>query len=275
MSGVTGAVLAAIAAVFATIGFIMFGKPKATESGTRTATEQVIQPDPVRPDPIQPMPSSIIEPEALPVGDASVDPWADEQPSSEQPSSEQSDALTLDTVEQPEETYAAIGLDGSNESSNEVADETPMVEDRSEVIELNLDEATQVNEPLQSEFTVPTTRYSSVAKFAVSPMVQQVPFAAIHDPQRPSSPELQTLSQQILAWGSSGTAENLKTVISYDKHPDALIRRYVAVAIGQAASQGTIGSDIQSAIPVLEALTLDSDVKVQKMALKSLNSIQR
>ncbi len=273
MSGVTGAVLAAIAAVFATIGFIMFGKPKATESSTRTATEQVIQPDPVRPDPVQSVPSPTFEPEALPVGDASVDPWADEpqsngQQPSEQPFGEQSDALTLDSVEQPEETYAAVGSDVSNEVSTEVADEAP--------IELNLDEATQVAEPVQSEFSIPTVRYSSTAsKFAVSPAVQQVPFAAIHDPQRPSSPELQTLSQQILAWGSSGTAENLKTVISYDKHPDALIRRYVAVAIGQAASQGTIGPEIQSAIPVLEALTLDSDAKVQKVALKSLNNIQR
>lgn len=282
MNATLAAVLAAIAAVFATIGFILFGKPKETETSDRTSTEQVVRPDPVQPDPVryepvQPTPTP--EPEPLPVGDSSVDPWADEQSSPEQspepsfdPSSEQSPALTLDNVEQLEDGYASIG-------SDEPTDAAPIEASTEEPIELNLDEATQVTEPVQSEFAIPTTRYSSpanrsAAKFAVSPVVQQVPFAAIQDPQRPSSPELQTLSQQILAWGSSGTAEDLKTVISYDKHPDAMIRRYVAVAIGQAASQGTIGPEIQSAIPVLEALTLDSDAKVQKVALKSLNSIQ-
>jgi hypothetical protein len=265
MSGTIGAVLAAIAAVFATIGFIMFGKPKATETRDRTTTEQVVRPEPFNPDkPLFEPPIAVpIEPEPLPVGDATVDPWADEPAT-----------LTLDTVEQPEEGYAAIGSEGSDN----VSDEAAMTYDPSDVIELNLDDATQVNEPVQSEFSVPTARHSSnVDKSAASPLspsVQQVPFAAIQDPQRPSSPELQTLSQQILAWGNSGTAESLKTVMSYDKHPDALIRRYVAVAIGQVAAQGTIGSDIQSAVPVLEALSLDSDLKVQKMALKSLNSIQ-
>ncbi len=257
MNATLGAVLAAIAAVFATIGFILFGKPKTSTTSASIPTEKVL-PNPVQDKPIVKTPETApIIPEALPVGDASVDPWADEPA-----------ALTLETVEQVESNNVL------NSPSDNSAPETPMVEDRPEVIELNLDEATQVNEPVQSEFSIPTTRYSSVAKVATSPMVQQVPFAAIQDPQRPASSELQDLSQKILAWGNSGTVENLKTVMSYEKHPDALIRRYVAVAIGQSATQGTIGPDIQSAIPVLEALTLDSDVKVQKMALKSLNSIQ-
>jgi hypothetical protein len=271
MSGVTGAVLAAIAAVFATIGFIMFGKPKATETSTRTATEQVVRPDPVNPEPkpLSKLPiEASIDAQPLPVGDASVDPWADEPA-----------ALTLDTVEQPEEGYGAIGsefpTEGSTDdyadSSAEVAfnlgDEAPM--------ELNLDDATQVDEPMQGSPITQSARYSSVAPNApVSPVVQQVPYSVIQDPQRPASSELRSLSQNLLAWGNSGTAEDLKTVISYGQHPDPLIRRYVAVAIGQAA-QGAIGSDIQSAVPVLEALSIDSDQKVQKMALKSLNTIQK
>ena len=96
---------------------------------------------------------------------------------------------------------------------------------------------------------------------------------AIRDPNCPA-PESQELSQQILAWGRSGTAENLKTVLSYAQHPDAMIRRYVVVAIGQMATAGTIGTEIKSAIPVLEALGTDSDEKVQKMAIKSLKAIQ-
>jgi hypothetical protein len=255
MSGTIGAVLAAIAAVFATIGFIMFGKPKATETSTRTVTEQVVRPDPVSPEPkpLSKLPiEAPIDSQPLPVGDASVDPWADETA-----------ALTLETVEQPEEGYGAIGSEFPTEVS---ADETPT--------ELNLDDATQVDEPMQGAPVTQTARYSSVAPNApISPVVQQVPYSVIQDPQRPASSELRTLSQNILAWGSSGTAEDLKTVISYGQHPDPLIRRYVAVAIGQAA-QGPIGSDIQSAVPVLEALTIDPDQKVQKMALKSLNSIQ-
>jgi hypothetical protein len=261
MSGVTGAVLAAIAAVLATIGFIMFGKPKATETSTRTATEQVVRPDPVNPEPTRAPIEPPIDSQPLPMGDASVDPWADEPA-----------ALTLDTVEQPEEGYGAIGSEfpaevSTDDSADSSAEESP--------IELNLDDATQVNEPMQGSPITQTTRYSSVAPNApVSPVVQQVPYSVIQDPQRPASSELRTLSQNILAWGGSGTAEDLKTVISYGQHPDPLIRRYVAVAIGQAA-QGPIGSDIQSAVPVLEALSIDSDQKVQKMALKSLNTIQK
>jgi hypothetical protein len=270
MSGVTGAVLAAIAAVFATIGFIMFGKPKATETSTRTATEQVVRPDPVNPEP-KPLSKLPIEPpdsQPLPMGDASVDPWADETA-----------ALTLDTVEQTEEGYAAIGsefpAEGSTDDSADSSAEVAVNPVEEAPIELNLDDATQVDEPMQGSPITQTTRYSSVAPNApVSPVVQQVPYSVIQDPQRPASSELRTLSQNILAWGSSGTAEDLKTVISYGQHPDPLIRRYVAVAIGQAA-QGAIGSDIQSAVPVLEALSIDSDQKVQKMALKSLNTIQK
>lgn len=240
MNSTVGAVLAAIAAVVATFGYILFGKPKAEETRTVAPTEKVLEPTVPAPKWVEP---SI----PAPIEDASVDPWDDGTP--DQTST---GALTLDTVEQVE------GLPDKGAS-----DDIP--------IELNLDDATQVNESDQSLVEISTARYG-VSSIKESSVQSQV-FVAIRDPNCPS-PESQELSQQILAWGELGTAENLKTVLSYAKHPEAVIRRYVAVAICQVATKGTTGSDIQSAVPVLETLILDSDTKVQKIAATSLKVIQ-
>ncbi len=239
MSNAMGAVLAAIAAVVATFGYILFGKPKAEETRTVAPTEKVLEPTVSVPKWVEP---SI----PAPIADASVDPWDDA------PNPTSTGALTLETVEQVE------GLPDKGAS-----EDIP--------VKLNLDDATQVNESDQSLLKISTARYA-VSSVEESPVQSQV-FVAIRDPNCPSL-ESQELSQQILAWGESGTAENLKTVLSYAQNPEAVIRRYVAVAIGQVATKGTIGSEIQSAVPVLETLTLDSDAKVQKIAAKSLKVIQ-
>lgn len=275
MSGVTGAVLAAIAAVFATLGFILFGKPKGTETSTRIPMEQV-RPDPVEP----PLPSSpVVDSQPLPIGDASVDPWVDQPP-----------ALTLETVEQSEGLNdhgledAAIAVAPSSTGQDE-STEMPAAESVDAPITLNLDDATQVNELPINDWAIPVerrapqaSRYSSGDSLGVGSaatfQVEQAPFAVIQDPQRPASPELQTLSQKILAWGESGTPENLKIIMSYVPHRDAMIRRYVAVAIGQALGTGSIGADRLSALSALETLATDTDPKVQKMAVKSLKAIQ-
>lgn len=240
MSSAMGAVLAAIAAVVAIFGYILFGKPKAEETRTVAPTEKVLEPTVPAPKWVEPsMPA--------PMADASIDPWdegAEDQTNTE--------ALTLDTVEQAE------GLPDEGFS-----EEIPVT--------LNLDDATQVNELDQSLLEMRTARYG-VSAIQESSIRSQV-FVAIRDPNCPA-PESQELSQQILAWGESGTVENLKTVLSYAQHPEAVIRRYVAVAIGQMATVATIGSEIQSAAPVLETLILDSDTKVQKIAAKSLKVIQ-
>ena len=247
-----GAVLAAIAAVVATFGYILFGKPKAETTRTVAPTEKVeLEPSVSAPTVLAPTVSATtwVEPSIpLPVADASVDPWDDETPKA----ALSLEALTLDTVEQPEESL-----------EDQSSDEPP--------IELNLDDATQVNEVGQSSVEISTARYA-VPSVQENPIRSQV-FVAIRDPNCPP-PESQELSQKILAWGQSGTAENLKTVLSYAQHPDPVIRRYVAVAIGQVMTVGTIGAEIQSAVPVLETLTLDSDAKVQKIAAKSLKVIQ-
>jgi hypothetical protein len=245
MSSTVGVVLAAIAAVVATFGYILFGKPKAEETRTVAPTEKVLEP--TVPAPKVPEPKWVESSIPAPIADASVDPWDDATP--DQTST---GALTLDTVKQVE------GVPDKGSS-----DDIP--------VELNLDDATQVNESDQSLLKISTARYgaSSIEESSVQSQV----FVAIRDPNCPP-PESQELSQQILAWGESGTAENLKTVLSYAQNPEAVIRRYVAVAIGQVATKGTIGSDIQSAVPVLETLTLDSDAKVQKIAAKSLKVIQ-
>jgi hypothetical protein len=241
-----GAVLAAIAAVVATFGYILFGKPTAETTRTVAPTEKVE----LEPSVSAPTVSATkwVEPSIpLPVADASVDPWDDETPKA----ALSLEALTLDTVEQPEESL-----------EDQSSDDTP--------IELNLDNATQVNEVGQSSVEISTARY---AVPSVQETIRSQVFVAIRDPNCPP-PESQELSQTILAWGQSGTAENLKTVLSYAQHPDAVIRRYVAVAIGQVMTLGTIGAEIQLAVPVLETLTLDSDAKVQKIAAKSLKIIQ-
>lgn len=240
MNSTVGAVLAAIAAVVATLGYILFGKPKAEETRTVVPTEKVLEPTVSAPKWVEP---SI----PAPIADASVDPWDDATP--DQTST---GALTLDTVEQVE------GLPDKGAS-----DDIP--------VELNLDDATQVNESEQSLLEISTSRYalSSVEENSIRSQV----FVVIRDPNCPP-PESQELSQQILAWGQSGTAENLNTVLSYAEHPEAVIRSYVAVAIGQVATKGTIGAEIQSAVPILETLILDSDTKVQKIAAKSLKVIR-
>lgn len=261
MSGSIGAVLAAIAAVVATFGYILFGKPKPEANRTVAPIEKV-QLEPIVPAPIVSAPTDLtptvpatewVEPSIpAPISDASIDPWDDAPPTEALTSDAlaSADALTLDTVEQ------------EGVSSERFSDEIP--------VELNLDDATQVNEVVQSSSEISASRYASSVQ--ANPIRSQV-FVAIRDPNCPA-PESQELSQQILAWGRSGTAENLKTVLSYAQHPDAMIRRYVVVAIGQMATAGTIGTEIKSAIPVLEALGTDSDEKVQKMAIKSLKAIQ-
>jgi hypothetical protein len=248
MSSAMGVVLAVIAAVLATASFILFGKPKGQEIQSEVTIERVKPEVPSEVPVVKEDGAAAIEASQPlpPQADASVDPWVDES------GAQNSEALTLETVEQPEETFVASG-------------EEPMM--------VNLDDATQVVEPLeaQSGRVVSSARYGSEN---VVVEVQSVPFAVIQDPLRPASLELQALSQKILAWGSSGSAEDLKTVMSYGKHPDPLIRRYVAVAIGQVATAGAIGDEVKSAVPVLEALSQDSDTKVQKMAAKSLRVIQ-
>ncbi len=241
MSSAMGAVLAAIAAVVAIFGYILLGKPKAEETRIVAPTEKVVEPTVPAPQWVEP---SI----PAPMTDTSVDPWDDGTPDQISTAA----ALTLDTVEQAE------GLPDEGFS-----DDIP--------VKLNLDDATQVNESDQSLLEISTARYG--VSFIQESSIQSQVFVAIRDPNCPA-PESQELSQQILAWGKSGTAENLKTVLSYAKHPEAVIRRYVAVAIGQMATEATIGSDIQSAAPVLETLILDSDTKVQKIAAKSLKVIQ-
>ena len=248
MNSTVGAVLAAIAALVATFGYILFGKPKAEETRTVVPTEKVLEPTVPAIKWVEP---SIPEP----IADASVDPWDDgttDGTTDEITDKTSTAALTLDTVEEAE------GLPGEGSS-----DDIP--------VELNLDDATQVNESEQSLLEISTARYavSSVEENSIRSQV----FVAIRDPNRPPL-ESQELSQQILAWGQSGTAENFNTVLSYAQHPEAMIRSYVAVAIGQVMVVGTIGAEIQSAVPVLETLILDSDTKVQKIAAKSLKVIR-
>ncbi len=246
----TGAVLAAIAAVIATVGYILFGKPKVEPTQTVAKIEKVqLEPEVSGPTVLEPAVSETgwVEPSIPdPIVDATVDPWEDETPEV----ASTVEALTLDTVEQPDEL-----LEGQS------SDDIP--------IELNLDNATQVNEAVGSSIDIRAAQYA--VSSGQEDLTRSQVFVAIRDPNCPPL-ESQELSQQILNWGQSGTVESLKTVLSYAEHPEALIRRCVAVAIGQAMTAETIGTEIQSAVPVLETLSLDPDAKVQKIAAKSLKA---
>jgi HEAT repeats len=77
------------------------------------------------------------------------------------------------------------------------------------------------------------------------------PFAAIHDPKRPSTPGLQDLSQEIINLGTTQKLSN-----------------------GQIATAHTIKSETQATIPFLGELAIDPDAGVRQMALKALIRIQ-
>jgi hypothetical protein len=104
------------------------------------------------------------------------------------------------------------------------------------------------------------------------------PFAAIHDPKRPSTPGLQDLSQDILAFGQPSQWQNLPKLMAYAKHSDAKIRVYVAYAIGQVIQAPRLGSTVPTetatVIPVLQQLSQDSDGAVRQMATKVMRQIQ-
>jgi hypothetical protein len=97
------------------------------------------------------------------------------------------------------------------------------------------------------------------------------PFAAIQDPRRPSTPELQDLSQEIINLGRSQKRSNLPLLLQYRDHDNAMIRRYVAYAMGQLTSTSS-QSDKQAIIPFLQELAQDADRDVQQMAQRILRN---
>jgi HEAT repeats len=120
----------------------------------------------------------------------------------------------------------------------------------------------------------PAVRAAAMAAVGSVSARSMPPFAAIHDPKRPSTPDLQDLSQEIVSLGTAQKLSNVPQLLQYRKHDDPLIRCYVAHAIGNIAAAHTLKSEVQSTIPFLGELAADQDSEVRQMAIRALSRIQ-
>jgi HEAT repeats len=120
----------------------------------------------------------------------------------------------------------------------------------------------------------PATRAAAMAASGSATTRSMPPFAAIHDPKRPSTPSLQDLSQEIVSLGTGQKLSDVPQLLQYRKHQDPMLRCYVAHAMGQIAAAHTVKSEIQSTIPFLGELAQDPDTAVRQMALRALSRIQ-
>jgi HEAT repeats len=120
----------------------------------------------------------------------------------------------------------------------------------------------------------PAVRAAAMAAVGTVGARSMPPFAAIHDPKRPSTPDLQDLSQEIVSLGTAQKLSNVPKLLQYRKHDDPLIRCYVAHALGNIAAAHTVKSEIQSTIPFLGELAADQDLEVRQMAIRALSRIQ-
>jgi HEAT repeats len=111
---------------------------------------------------------------------------------------------------------------------------------------------------------------------AAVPMQAATPpqtFVPIQDPKRPSTRELEDLSQKILAWGESHQLANAAPILANADHSDPLIRTYVAVALGKVA-QSHSPAELAAVITALGKLSQDKHPAVRNAAIKALSSIQ-
>jgi hypothetical protein len=109
----------------------------------------------------------------------------------------------------------------------------------------------------------------------VSPVSSSMPpFAAIHDPKRPSTPALQDLSQELLALGRSQQMSAVPKLRSHMTHAEPLIRGYVAYALGQITAAQTKPADMVPIVALLNQLSQDRSPDVRQMATKALSAIK-
>lgn len=284
------AVLGAIAAILATIGYLLFGKPKGADTRSGQAVERVQvkastvdaigTTAPVNPtvDPIVDLPVAergIVEPVISEPGQSEVS----SHPLPEQTYGEVG-GITLDTVEQPD----AVQADAIDPNQAYYYDSKPEAP-----IELNFDDATQSNEmvPVQSEVSTPVSDLSAFAEplsarraDPVPPMassysvnnspIQLAPYCILNDSKRPKSLDSQKLSQQLLTWGQS--VEQVNQVISYAQNEDPMIRKYVAQSLTLMVKKTPDRSALSTVINTLETLSNDADEGVQSIARSGLGA---
>ncbi len=135
--------------------------------------------------------------------------------------------------------------------------------------------AVAANKPPVNESATPAVRSAAMDIVETSPppkaaSPQVAPFSVKQDPERPETPALQNLSQDILLWGESGQLRQLPKLLQYAKHSDPQIRAYIAVALGQIAAAQTPKSEAKPLVAPLQQLAADADPKVQRLAQKAL-----
>ena len=307
MNSAVLAVLGAIAAILATIGYLLFGKPKGEETRSVQSVERVSIKTPIvettdsishqapvaEPVIVEPV---IVEPviaEPVIAEPVIAEPVVMESGHSEQLVEQlveqthgEVGGITLDTVEQPD------AID-SNQDLNQAYfyDSIPEAP-----IELNVDDATQADEWIQEpsieasvspEVSTPALelnifaeplharRVDPVPPMAIAlnssinnPPIQLAPYSTLNDSKRPKSLASQKLSQQILTWGQS--AEQANQVISYAQDPDPIIRKYVAQSLTVMVKQASDRSTFSTVISTLETLSHDSDQGVKAIAQSGL-----
>ena len=284
------AILGAIAAILATIGFILFGKPKSedTRSGQTVERVEVKAAEAevtigttasVNPSVAE---SGIVEPVISEPGQSEVS----SHPLPEQTYGEVG-GITLDTVEQPDAVQAdAVQADASDPNQAYYYDSQPEAP-----IELNFDDATQSNEmvPVQSEVSTPVSDLSAFAEpltarradlvppmaiassYSVNnPPIQLAPYSVLNDSKRPKSLDSQKLSQQILTWGQS--VEQVNQVIPYAQNEDPMIRKYVAQSLTLMVKKTPDRSALSTVISTLETLSNDADEDVKSIARSGLGA---
>ena len=290
MNSAVLAVLGAIAAILATIGYLLFGKPKGEDTRSGQAVERVQvnassvdaigTTAPVNPtvDPIVDLPVAergIVEPVISEPGQSEVS----SHPLPEQTYGEVG-GITLDTVEQPD----AVQADAIDPNQAYYYDSKPEAP-----IELNFDDATQSNEmvPVQSEVSTPVSDLSAFAEplsarradpvppmassYSVNnPPIQLAPYCILNDSKRPKSLDSQKLSQQLLTWGQS--VEQVNQVISYAQNEDPMIRKYVAQSLTLMVKKTPDRSALSTVINTLETLSNDADEGVQSIARSGLGA---
>lgn len=251
-------IIAILAGVFAAIGFVLFGRSKDETQATRPTIEQV-KPQVETPPPLL------------------TEPIADPNP-----------ATT--TVETTPETLATTvitaptGTAAASTITSATSDETPNNLSEAPMSMAAFKAATQArtvaaSRPTTNESATPAVRASAMATLenntdqnTTAPIAspQVAPFSVKQDPERPETPALQNLSQDILLWGESGQLRHLPKLLQYAKHSDPQIRAYIAVALGQLATAQSSKTETQNLVAPLQQLAIDSDAKVQRLAKKAL-----
>ncbi len=237
------AVIAAIVAIFAAV---LFGRPKGEADDSPPPIEQVETP-------------------SLPTGETAP-------------------VTMLPPPISDEPVATSEGADAaSTELSGAVTIHEEIVDPWAELSEVNAEstaaEPTEVPEirPTEAETTATEAPVRAATATTAEPTAasrSMPPFAAIHDPMRPSTPVLQDLSQEIVSMGNSGKLSYIPKLIQYRHHDDPLIRCYVVHAIGAIAAAHSVTAEVQAAIPILGEMTNDPELKVREMAFKALSRIQ-